>query len=162
VISQAEFERALALVRRSGAQDTLQARLHPQGQGGRPRALRLDVLLTAMILTTTHHQDLLLTHVHRLLTNDLARSCQKEHGIIRADGKKLTIRQVRYVMEAIERTYAYTHKRRPNLDDPARVERQESFQEVIDQFLAASVPAHLGFQGRFAVDASAIDQRGPR
>jgi len=60
-------------------------------------------------------------------------------------------------MEAIERKYAYTAKRRPGLDDPARVERQESFQEVIDQFLAASIPTHLVGQGRFAVDASAID-----
>jgi hypothetical protein len=164
VISRAEFERALALVRRSGIQDTLQERLHPPGQGGRPRALRLDVLLTAMILTTTHYQDLLLTRVHRLLTNDLARSYQRELGIIRADGQKLTIRQVRYVMEAIERKYAYTGKRRPDLDDPARVERQESFQEVIDQFLAASIPTHLVGQGRFAVDASAIDSaaRGKR
>jgi len=64
---------------------------------------------------------------------------------------------VRYVLEAIERKYAYTAKRRPGLDDPARVERQESFQEVIDQFLAGSIPAHLVGQGRFAVDASAID-----
>jgi hypothetical protein len=157
VISRAEFERALALVRRSGIQDTLQARLHPQDQGGRPRALRLDVLLAGMILTTTHYQDLLLTRVHRLLTNDLARSYQKELGIIRADGEKLTIRQVRYVMEAIERKYAYTAKRRPDLDDPARVERQESFQEVIDQLLAGGIPAHLVGPGRFAVDASAID-----
>ena len=148
MISRAEFERALALVRRSGVQNTLQERLHPQGQGGRSRALRLDVLLTAMILTTTHYQDLLLTRVHQLLTNDLARSYQKELGIIREDGEKLTIRQVRYVVEAIERKYAYTAKRRPDLDDPARVERQESFQEVIDQFLAASIPTHLVGQGR--------------
>jgi len=54
VISRAEFERTLTLVRRSGAQDALQARLHPRGQGGRPRALDLDVLLAAMILTSTH------------------------------------------------------------------------------------------------------------
>jgi len=81
-----------------------------------------------MILTSTHYQDLLLTRVHRLLTNDLAHSYQRELGIIRADGQKLTVRQVRYAMEAIERKYAYTAKRRPDLDDPARVERQESFQ----------------------------------
>ena len=98
MISRAEFERTLTLVRRSGIQDTLQSRLHPQGQGGRPRALDLDVLLAAMILTTTHYQDLLLTRVHRLLTNDLARSYQRQLGIIRADGEKLTIRQVRYVL----------------------------------------------------------------
>lgn len=48
-----------------------------------------------------------------------------------------------YVLEAIEHKYAYTAKRRPDLDDPARVERRESFLEVIDQFLAGSVPAHL-------------------
>jgi len=122
------------------------------------------VLLAAMILTTTHYQDLLLTRVHRLLTNDLARSYQRQLGIIRADGEKLTIRQVRYILEAIERKYAYTAKAMPNLDDPARQERQESFQEVIDQFLAASIPAHLPWQGRFAVDASAIDSaaRGKR
>ena len=157
MISRAEFERALALVRRSGVQDTLEARLHPRGEGGRPRALDLDVLLAAMILTTTHYQDLLLTRVHRLLTNDLAHSYQRQLGVIRADGQKLSIRQVRYVLEAIERKYAYTAKRRPGLDDPARAERRESFQEVIDQLLAGSIPAHLAGQGRFAVDASAID-----
>jgi hypothetical protein len=157
VISRAEFERALALVRRSGAQDTLEERLRPQGQGGRPRALDLDVLLAAMVLTHTHHQRLTLTRVHKLLTNDLAHSYQRQLGIIRADGQKLTIRQVRYVLDAIEGKYAYTPKSRPDLDEPARAERQESFQEVIDQLVDASIPAHLGRPGRYAVDASAID-----
>ena len=164
MISRAEFERALALVRRSGVPKALDERLRPSGTGGRPRALDLDVLLAAMILTAPHYKGLLLVDVHRLLTNDLAHSYQRKLGIIRKDGEKLTIRQVRYVMEAIERKYAYTHKRRPNLDDPARQERQESFQEVIDQLLAASIPAHFTRHGRFAVDASAIDSaaRGKR
>jgi len=157
VISRAEFERALALVRRSGAQDTLDERLRPQGQGGRPRALDLDVLLAAMVLTHTHHQRLTLTRVHKLLTNDLAHSYQRQLGIIRADGRKLTIRQVRYVLDAIESKYEYTPKSRPDLDEPARTERAESFQQVIDQLVDASIPAHLGRPGRYAVDASAID-----
>jgi hypothetical protein len=164
MISRAEFERALALVRRSGVPEALEQRLRPSGTGGRPRALDLDVLLAAMLLTQTHHLGLLLTRVHKLLTTELAHSYQRKLGIIRNDGEKLTIRQVRYVMEAIERKYAYTHKRRPDLDDPARQERKECFQEVIDQLLAASIPAHFAWQGRFAVDASAVDSaaRGKR
>lgn len=164
MISRAEFERALALVTGSGVHLTLDERLRPTGKGGRPRALRLDVLLADMVLTTTHHKGLLLTSVHKLLTTELAHSYQRQLGVIRADGTKVTIRQVRYVLDAIEAKYEYTTKSVPDLDIAEREERQESFQEVIDQLVDGSIPAHLPRQGRYAVDASAIDSaaRGKR
>jgi hypothetical protein len=43
-----------------------------------------------------------LTRVHKLLTTELAHSCQRKLGIIRQDGE-FSIRQVRQVIEAIKR-----------------------------------------------------------
>jgi hypothetical protein len=163
MIRRCEFERGLLLVRRSGAHHDLEALLRPAGNGGKPRQLDVDVFLAALLLTISHKPNLSLVNVHQVLTRELARSYQIQLGV-RRDGKAITIRQVRYLLEAIEHKLAYTHGRAPKLDEADRAERQAALQNIMDKLLAATVPEHLPRHGRYAVDASAIESaaRGKR
>jgi hypothetical protein len=82
LIDRTELDRAVALVRRSGVHTDLELRLRPDGAGGRPRQLLIEVFLAGVILAASHEKSL-------ALTNDASRC--------------LTVRQVRYLLEeAIE------------------------------------------------------------
>lgn len=163
MIRRCEFQRGLDLVHRSGVHTDLETVLRPAGAGGRPRQLRVDVFLAALLATVAKKPNLCLTNVHEVLTKDLARSFQIQLGV-RVHGQPLTIRQVRYLLEAIENKLAYTHGRVPDLPEADRAERQAALQNVMDKLLAATVPAHLPQHGRYALDASAIESaaRGKR
>jgi len=107
MIRRCEFERASSLIHRSGVDRDIEALLRPDGHGGRPRQLRVDVFLAGLLCTVVEKKPMALTLLHELLTRDLARSYQTALGI-RPGGEELTIRQVRYLLEAIEREQAFT------------------------------------------------------
>jgi hypothetical protein len=92
MIPRTELDRAVELVRRSGVDKDLEARLRPDGAGGRPRQLPVDVFLAGVILAAGSRKNLALTNVHALLTVDLARSAQIQYGIRWTDktGKQRT------------------------------------------------------------------------
>ncbi|WP_444663414.1 hypothetical protein ACT17Q_14940 [Cellulomonas sp. CW35] len=136
--------------------------LRPGGVG-RPRGLRIDVFLAALVLTAGNKKSMSLTKVHELLTKDLARSYQTELGI-RRDDRPLTIRQVRYVLAAIEAKLGHTGKWTTDRSDAEVQAREELLQRVLDELLAASIPESLPHYGLYAVDGSAISSaaRGKR
>jgi len=163
MIRRCEFERAVTLIHRSGVDRDIEALLRPDGHGGRPRQLRVDVFLAGLLCTVVEKKTMALTLLHELLTRDLARSYQTALGI-RPGGEELTIRQVRYLLEAIEREQAFTEDCGPDLSGVDRVERSEAFQRVYDRILAATTPAHLPASGAYVTDANAISSaaRGTR
>lgn len=161
MIGRAELDRAIALVRRSGVHDDLEALLRPDGAGGRPRQLPIDVFLAGIILAASHRKNLALVNVHHLLTTDIARSGQVHYGVRWVDrsGNQccLTLRQVRYLLEAIERKLAHTEGRAPNLSDFDREQRSDALQSVLDKLLAATVPTHLEPATSLALDSTALE-----
>lgn len=162
MISRRVFERARTYVSRSGVPEDLEARLRAN-PGGRPRALAIDVLLSAMVLSYDRHQSLALTDVHRVLTKDLADNYQRELGLRSADGSALTVRQVRYAVTAITSTFDYTGTTAADLPDDVRAAREAAFQQMLDR-LTSAASTHVAPTGRYAVDATAIESaaRGRR
>ncbi len=164
MIPRTELDRAVALVRRSGVHKDLEARLRPDGAGGRPRQLPVDVFLAGVILAAGSRKNLALTNVHALLTGDIARSAQIQYGIRWTDkagaSRCLTLRQVRYLLEALEGKLAATPGRAPDLDDVERAERTDALQSVLDKLLAATMPVHLPPADRFALDATSMESWG--
>ena len=163
MIRRCAFARSLELVHRSGVHDELEALLRPDGKGGRPRQLGVDVFLAGLLCTVAEKKTLALSLVHELLTRDLARSYQVALGI-RKGTRAITIRQVRYLLEAIESKLAFTEDRAPELSAADREERAAALQAVFDHLLAATMPTHLPSTGAYALDDGGIDSaaRGKR
>lgn len=155
MIRRCEFDRALELIHRSGVHRDIEALLRPEGHGGRPRQLRVDVFLAGLVCTVVEKKTMALTLLHKLLTRDLARSYQTALGV-RVDGQPITLRQVRYLLEAIEKKLAFTEDRVPELSEVDRVERRQALQRIYDRILAATTPEHLPASGAYATDASAV------
>lgn len=156
MIGRAEFSRTLAYVRRAGVTDELEAVLRPEGNGGAPRALAVDVLLAAMMLCYEHNGSLAHTKIHKLLTNDLDRRFQVELRVRTATGDPITLRQVRYTLNTITDRLDSTRRRNPDLDEVGRARRADLLQSVIDR-LVAPASAGLDPATRYAIDETAID-----
>jgi putative ribosome biogenesis GTPase RsgA len=112
MISRSQFERVVTLIEGSGASELVEGILRPAEKGGRPRQISFAIFLAAIVVAATEKPNLSLTNVHKVLTVDLARSFQISLGIIvtKKDGTQhtLTLRQVRYMLEAFERKLAHT------------------------------------------------------
>ena len=120
MIGSNEFKQVLVYVRRTGVPQELEEMLRPAGNGGRPRALSADVLITAMLLTYLHESSLLYTRIHHTLTEQLARADQARYGV-RPHGKPpITVNQVRYLWNTIADKLDFTTTRHPELDEVDR------------------------------------------
>lgn len=161
MIRRSEFARTLAFVEDSGAATDAEALLRPAGHGGRPRQIAFSVFFAAVILAAQESKNLSLVRVHKLLTSDLARSYQIALNIIATstDGtqRTLTLRQVRYMLEALERKLAHTQGRAPDLDDADRALRKQALQNIMDMLIDATIPAHLPMATAFALDGTAVE-----
>ena len=164
MIPRTELDRAIALVLRSGVHLDLELRLRPDKAGGRPRQLNVEVFLAGIILAASHKKNLALINVHALLTHDISRSAQIHYGIRWTDKHQqkrcLSLRQVRYLLEALEGKLTRNTIRAPKLDDIERAERTDALQSVLDRILAATVPAHLPPAERVALDGTALESWG--
>lgn len=156
MISRAELNQIRTIVRRSGVAADLEDALRPAGRGGRPRALSVEVYLTALVLTHLHAPTLLLTEVHKTLTERLTDKVQRDLGVLRGRRDRLTVGQVYYLTEAIAKAYRYTG-RTPGLDTHERTRREGAFQDLLDRLVQATLPTDLPSTGHYAVDATAID-----
>jgi hypothetical protein len=135
---------------------------------GRPRQLQVRVFLAAVLLTVEHCHTLHLDEVHAVLTAKIARSAQiaigsryrptkrLRDGRLVATGpvRPLSLRQVRYMLEAIEKKLAYTEGRVPDLPDDDRTTRAAALQSISDWLLAASVLTGRHVNGTYALDDS--------
>lgn len=161
MITQREFERTLAYVRRSQVHEWLEPQLRPTA-AGRKRQLRVDVLLAGMMLVATHKPQLTQVMVHKLLTTELSRPAQATWDI-RIGAEPMRLRQVRYLWNAITDLFEHTPTRRPDLDDVERARRTDGLHQLMDA-LTGAAGAHLGTADGFAVDQTAIESaaRGKR
>lgn len=141
MIGYRTFDRTLTYVRRTDLPAQLEALLRPDGKGGRPRALGLDVLLAAMMLTYELTGTLHLTAVHNTLTHELSREVQVRHGIRPSlQGEPISVRQVRYPWSAAV----------------ARLTATATLQDAIDR-LTGAASTHLPVPAAYAVDLTAVD-----
>lgn len=183
-INIAKFERFLRVIDDSGVVPDIEARLRPAGQGGRPRGLRLEVLLAGLMATASERGTMMVTEVYDLLTVELDYQYQKTLGLrtdacdacgpcsrrnrTRCDDCDdcatrtswvIPIHRIRYLFDAIEKVYRHTPATAKKMDSDVRGERKEGLQSIADQLLAATtgtkaVPTH------FAVDATSVEAWG--
>lgn len=161
MISRAKFNRVLTYIRDAGVSDYVEDILRPAHAGGRPRQMEFSVLLAGIIIASEESKKLALSEVHRLLTEDLPNSYQRSLGILsrQPDGsfRALTLRQVRYMFEAIEKKLAHTVGSAPDLSEEERQKRRKSLQRIMDLLLDGTNPVHLPPPTSYALDATAID-----
>lgn len=164
MIRRCEVERVLALVHRSHVHDDLEHQLNPSGTG-RPRDLRVDVLLAGIILRADPERGVLsLVGVHRLLTRDLPHSLQGQLGIRTHDApfqrsQPITVRQVRYLVGAIDARLRYTPASTSTdkgLIDADREDREAALWRILDALVAACQPEHVEHTGGYALDGTAV------
>ncbi|MGC8471756.1 MAG: hypothetical protein ACP5PM_05625 [Acidimicrobiales bacterium] len=160
MIRRCELDRALTAVRKSGVATRVERLVNPL-RTGRPRQLKVDAFLAAIILTA-EKKALTLTNVHATLTKELSLSARIALGTEyrpapTCEHRSLSIRQVRYLLEAIERRLAYTEGRAPDLEPEDRELRRAALQHVMDGVLAASPPSSLPSPTDFALDETAIE-----
>ena len=161
MIRRCEFERTLAAVRRTGVAGDIELMLRPSG-GGRPRQLDVGVFLAGLIATVQDNRALTLVNLHAALTTEIPRSLAVGIGThYRRKGEEcsrpITIRQVRYLLEAIERRLAHTDGRAPDLGEADRTIRAAALQRILDRIIASSLPAELPVPSTMALDGTAID-----
>lgn len=161
MIRRCELDRTLEAVRRSGVHTEIDALLRT-GRGGRPRQLATDVFITGLLLAAAHYKSVTLVNVHKVLTQDIARSAQSHIGTRytpkgQSLSRAITLRQVRYVLEAIERRLAHTQGRAPELRDEDRQRRALALQNILDKIVASSLPDHLQRPSVLALDGTAIE-----
>ena len=160
MISSGEVNRTLTAVRRSGAAADIEATLRPV-RAGRPRAVSAEVFLAALMLTARHKKAMTLTAVHEILTRDIPVSTQIELGTRgprkgSKPGQPITIRQVRYVLEAIEKRLAYTPERVKELPQEVRESRQQALQDILDKLLDGVMPVGIEHNGSYALDETGV------
>lgn len=156
MIPAGEFARTLEYVRRSGVHTELEELLRPPGKGGRPRAVAVDVLLAAMMLTYTRTGSLLMTDVHTTMTTELSRTVQERYAIRPRKGAPVTIRQVRYPWNAIANRLDASVETQPELEQTERDLRNARLQDYMDR-LVASASAYLVPAPAYAADLTAVD-----
>lgn len=170
MIPDRDLERVLAVIRRSGVAEELEALLRAK-PGGAPRRLSVEMLFAACVLVHgTGSSSANLIRIHELLTNHLAVSTQFRHGIAWRQGarvRKLEIHQVRYLFKAVRRAVDYSpHTARENgmtLTQDQRVEREAAFCALVARPVGASGRA-VGTSDVTAIDASSLPSwsRGAR
>lgn len=148
-ISRSEFDRAVLHVRGTGVPATLEAKL-ASPQGGRPRAMSVEVLLAGMLLSSIHNQNVRHTSVYSVL-NGLAGNVRRHYGI-----QDLQVSQVRYLSTAITNLYEHTPLRRPLMKTGERHRRREALQALVDDLVGHTVK-DIPSTGAYAIDATAID-----
>ena len=161
MIRRCTLDHTFEAIRRTGIHRELEAMLNPTGTS-RPRQLKVDVFLTGVLLTVSDKRSLTLVNVHATLTKNLALSARIALGTEYrpkpdARSRPLSIRQVRYLLEAIERRLAYTEGRRPDLDPEDREARADALQHVLDEIIEASLPEHLPRPSSFALDGTGLE-----
>ena len=161
MIRLCEHRLVAGAIQRSGVATEIEQLLSPEGKG-RPRGFSVEVFLAGAVLTASRSLPLTFTNIHATLTRELSRSLQNAIGVRVKDGptttsRPISIRQVRYVMGAIERRLVYSVDVAPELDDALRDARRERFEGIIDQLIGATIPANYAKAVSIAIDGSGVE-----
>ncbi len=150
MIRRRDITRTLEWVDASGVPDVLEQALRPTGRG-RPRQLTVRALLVGLKLAVDSAKTACLTDVFVVLTEVLPEAVQHDLGVRdRRTGRVITVHQVRRLLESIK-----------NRLDPAatngseeRPARLSVLQQILDDLLAATMPAEVPTSGAYAVDGT--------
>ena len=161
MIRLCEYRLVAGAIQRSGVAREIEQLLSPEGKG-RPRGLSVEVFLAGAVLTASRSLPLTFTNIHATLTRELSRSLQSAIGVRVKDdptstSRPISIRQVRYLMGAIERRLVYSAESAPELEDALRDARRKRFESVIDQLIVATIPATYAKTVSIAVDGSGVE-----
>jgi len=152
MIRRRDITRTLEWVDASGVPDLLEQALRPTGRG-RPRQLTVRALLVGLKLAVDSAKTACLTDVFVVLTEGLPEAVQHDLGVRdRRTGRVITVHQVRRLLDSIKnRLDPYAHSG-AGAADAAR--RLEALQQVLDELLAATMPADMPTGGAYAVDGT--------
>ena len=151
-------------VRRSGVADDVEKILVPH-HTGRPREISAEVFFTGAVLVALDGRTLTLDNIHKALTKWIAPSVQNALGtrVKSQSGKQskpITIRQVRYLLSAIEKRLEFSVAYAPDLTDVEREIRSEALQAIIDKLIRASHPQMMPKNISIAWDSSGVESFG--
>lgn len=150
MIRRRDVTRTLEWVDASGVAPVLEHALRPTGRG-RPRQLTVRALLVGLKLAVDSAKTTCLTDVFLVLTEGLPEAVQHDLGVReRRTGRVITIHQVRRLLDSI--------KTRLDPDAGAAPEDRAAglaaLQQVLDDLLAATMPADVPTSGAYAVDGT--------
>jgi hypothetical protein len=149
-----DVREAIAWVDRSQVAPQIEALLRPTRRG-RPRQLTVRALLVGLKLAVDTAKTSCLTDVHVLLTEMLTPSVQCELGVRdRRTGAVITLPQVRRLLTAIQAKLDPSPHTAPAATGEQRAARAATLQRLLDQLLAATMPAGLQHGGSYAVDGT--------
>jgi len=150
VIRRRDITRTVEWVDASGVPAVLERALRPTGRG-RPRQLTVRALLVGLKLAVDSAKTACLTDVFLVLTEGLPEAVQHDLGVRdRRTGRVITVHQVRRLLDSIK----------ARLDPGAtagsgdRAARLAALQQILDDLLAATMPAMLPTSGAYAVDGT--------
>ena len=164
MIRRCEVDLVLKAIRRSGVADDVEKILVPH-HTGRPRELSVEVFFVGAILVASRGLTLTLDNVHKALTKWIAPSVQNALGTrVKSESgvqsEPITIRQVRYLLSAIEQRLEFSVGYAPDLTDVERDIRSETLQAIIDKLIRASHPQMMPKNISIAWDSSGVESFG--
>lgn len=136
------IERAVEVVRRSGADVELLALISPTGRGRRP-SYNTTAFLVGALLSVQWKGSLVIRDVHRVLTERLPVDVQRALGVRRsgAEGERLIVEKELYaITEAIGRYLEYGMGSAPDLADAERERRRDALLALLHRLLAVTLP----------------------
>jgi hypothetical protein len=161
MIRRCELKLVYRAVKRSGIDKMIEDVLVPV-KTGRRRQIKANVMITAAVLVAMKGKPLTMANIHKALTDEIPGSTQRAlqiraKSVNGRPGEAITIRQVRYFFEALERRLEYTPDQAADLDEAERELRHGRFQDIIDGLLAASIPGTMARPTAFALDSSGVE-----
>lgn len=152
-----EVRLAERVVDDSGVAEELEQLLHDTrvNGAGRPSELPVRALLVGLVTVALLGQPLHLRRCTELLAN-LSRPIRERLGIVRADGGRITERQVTYLFRRIRTELDPSPHTAADVDEQTRQARAERLQALCDALLAATLPDERD-SGSYALDATAIE-----
>jgi len=150
MIRRRDITRTLEWVDASGVPNVLEQVLRPTGRG-RPRQLTVRALLVGLKLAVDSAKTACLTDVFVVLTEVLPEVVQHDLGVRdRRSGRVITVHQVRRLLDSIKSRLGPAANARPE----DRAARLAALQQVLDDLLAATMPASVPTSGAYAVDGT--------
>ncbi len=150
MIRRRDITRTLEWVDASGVPPVLEQALRPTGRG-RPRQLTVRALLVGLKLAVDSAKTTCLTDVFLVLTEGLPEAVQHDLGVRdRRTGRVITVHQVRRLLDSIKARLDPGAKAAPE----DRAARLAALQQILDDLLAATMPAELPTSGAYAVDGT--------
>ncbi len=150
MIRRRDIIRTLEWVDASGVPAVLEQALRPTGRG-RPRQLTVRALLVGLKLAVDSAKTACLTDVFVVLTEVLPEAVQHDLGVRdRRTGRVITVHQVRRLLDSIKNRLDPAGMMRPE----DRAARLAALQQVLDDLLAATMPAQVPTSGAYAVDGT--------